>query len=49
MGLRDAVYLLENRGLKVLLEGYGKIYYQSLMAGSTITKGSTIYLKLKSE
>ncbi|MES2618978.1 MAG: penicillin-binding protein [Bacteroidota bacterium] len=49
MGLRDAVYLLENRGLKVLLDGYGKIYYQSLMAGSTITKGSTIYLKLKSE
>jgi cell division protein FtsI (penicillin-binding protein 3) len=48
MGLRDAIYLLENRGLKVLLEGYGTVTYQSLPPGTSINrKGTFIYLKLK--
>ncbi len=49
MGLKDAIYLLENRGLKVVCEGYGKVRYQSLLAGSIITPGSTIYIKLENE
>jgi cell division protein FtsI (penicillin-binding protein 3) len=47
MGLKDAVYLLENRGLKVVVEGYGAVIYQSIPADTPITtKGSTIYIKL---
>jgi len=30
MGARDAIYLLENLGLKVELEGYGKVVEQSI-------------------
>ncbi len=48
MGLRDALYLLENRGLKVRFEGKGKVVWQSIRAGTPITKGgySSIQLKL---
>lgn len=46
MGLKDAVYLLENRGLKVMVEGYGTIRSQSLSPGTTIYRGTTIYIKL---
>ncbi len=46
MGLRDAIYLLENRGLKVIVEGYGLVNFQSLNVGSTIQKGSSIIIKL---
>ncbi|NQW42020.1 MAG: transpeptidase family protein [Bacteroidetes bacterium] len=46
MGLRDAIYLLENRGLKVISEGYGAVSSQSIIAGSNIIKGSTIIIKL---
>lgn len=48
MGLRDAVYLLENRGVKVIVEGFGSVSFQSLPAGSRIVKGSIIYLRLSS-
>ena len=34
MGLEDAVYLLENEGLNVQVEGYGKIRSQSLPPGT---------------
>lgn len=47
MGLRDAAYLLENRGLKVAPEGYGRVVSQSLPAGSRIVRGNVIYLKLR--
>jgi len=47
MGLRDAIYLLENRGLRVLVEGYGSVSYQSLTPGVAIRNSSgTIYIKL---
>jgi len=47
MGLRDAVYLLENRGLKVVVEGYGSVVYQSIVPGTIIIhKGNSIYIKL---
>ncbi len=33
MGARDAVYVLENLGFKVDVEGIGKVYKQSLVPG----------------
>lgn len=46
MGLRDAVYLLENRGVKVIVEGFGTIKFQSIPAGTRTRKGNIIYLRL---
>ncbi|HEY1046593.1 MAG TPA: penicillin-binding protein [Bacteroidia bacterium] len=47
MGLRDAVYLLENRGYTVLIEGYGSVSYQSVAPGTAILRrGGYIYIKL---
>jgi len=46
MGLKDAIYLLENMGLKVIPKGKGKVMAQSLEAGSSISKGLTVYLQL---
>ena len=47
MGAKDAVYLLENKGLKVRLVGRGKVVYQSLAQGEKIRKGDVIRLELK--
>jgi len=46
MGLRDALPLLENAGLKVRLQGLGKVKHQSLKPGDAITRGETIVIKL---
>ena len=45
MGLRDAVYLLENLGLLVEFSGVGKVKRQSIKAG-TANRGQTIKLTL---
>lgn len=45
MGLKDAVYLLENIGLKVSATGRGKVTAQSL-ADETFSKGQTIKIEL---
>ncbi len=47
MTLRDALYVLENRGVKVSYQGMGRIVRQSLLPGSKIEGGSRIYLKLE--
>lgn len=46
MGAKDAVYLLESKGLKVKISGVGKVHRQSLAQGSEIKKGQTIALQL---
>lgn len=46
MGLKEALFLLENSGLKVKVSGAGSINNQSIAPGTTITKGSTIQLQL---
>ncbi|MBV6646684.1 MAG: transpeptidase family protein [Cyclobacteriaceae bacterium] len=46
MTLRDALYLLENQGLKVKTEGKGRVKAQSLYPGGKILKGSAIRLTL---
>ncbi|MFO7851143.1 MAG: penicillin-binding protein [Bacteroidota bacterium] len=47
MGLRDAIFLLENSGLKVRVEGRGKVVSQSLRPGVRIVPGSTIKIELR--
>ena len=46
MGLRDALFVLENRGLRVVVNGYGKVKQQSIIPGTRI-KGQTIKLTLR--
>ncbi|HMI78081.1 MAG TPA: penicillin-binding protein [Ferruginibacter sp.] len=46
MGLKDAVYLLENMGLKVSFTGRGRVINQSLTAGTNFNKTQTISLIL---
>ncbi len=46
MGLKDALYLLENMGLKVTVRGKGKIVTQSITPGSSLAKGITVMLEL---
>lgn len=46
MGLKDAVYLLENMGLKVTATGRGRVVNQSLAAGTNFTNKQTISLIL---
>jgi cell division protein FtsI (penicillin-binding protein 3) len=45
MGAKDAVALLENMGLKVIVSGRGRVTEQSIMPGSRIHKGARIVLK----
>ncbi len=47
MGAKDAVFLLEGRGLIVRLNGKGKVTSQNIPPGSTARKGQTITLTLK--
>jgi cell division protein FtsI (penicillin-binding protein 3) len=47
MGLKDAVYVCENMGLKVNVSGKGKVAAQSLVAGQATTKGQVISIELK--
>ena len=46
LGLKDAVYMLENYGLIVTVGGRGKVIYQSLQEGTTFTKGQTINIQM---
>ncbi len=47
MGAKDAVAVLENRGLKVAISGFGKVVEQSIPAGKAIRKGETIVIYLE--
>lgn len=46
MGLKDALYLLENKGLRAVANGRGRVVNQSLAPGSTFKKGEKIILML---
>jgi cell division protein FtsI (penicillin-binding protein 3) len=46
MGLKDAVYLLENKGLKVIASGKGRVVSQSLVQNSDFNKGQSIKIEL---
>lgn len=46
MGLKDAVNLLENMGIKVAIKGRGKVVNQSVGPGTLLSKGITVILEL---
>ncbi len=46
MGLKDAVYLLENMGVKVSVKGKGKIVTQSVAPGTALEKQMKVILEL---
>jgi cell division protein FtsI (penicillin-binding protein 3) len=46
MRLRDALYILENSGLRVKFDGIGRVETQSVSPGQRVNKGETIYLTL---
>ena len=46
MGIRDAHYLLENAGLKVIMKGKGVVKKQSIPQGSEIYPGRKIWIDL---
>jgi cell division protein FtsI (penicillin-binding protein 3) len=47
MGLKDALYLLENSGLKVNVNGAGKVVAQSIDPNTAVRKGDEISIILK--
>lgn len=46
MGLKDALFLLESRGLKVQADGRGTVREQSILPGSIINKGAVVVLNM---
>ena len=46
MGLKDAMYLIGNAGLKARVKGSGKVIKQSIAAGSRIGKGLMVEIEL---
>jgi cell division protein FtsI (penicillin-binding protein 3) len=46
MGLKDALYLLENMDMKVTAKGKGKVKGQSIPAGTALNKNQNITLEL---
>jgi len=47
MGLRDAIYMLENSGLRVHYTGRGKVAKQSPQPGVRIARGATVAIELR--
>ena len=46
MGLKDALFLLESLGLKVTINGRGKVSSQSVAPGTQLVKGMAVALDL---
>lgn len=46
MGAKDAIYLLEKMGLKVIVIGRGSVKSQSIPAGTKINKGDIVKLEM---
>jgi len=46
MGLKDAIYLLENLSLKVVPVGSGRVKNQSVEPGTPVRKGQTVTLQM---
>ena len=47
MGARDAVFLLESRGLRTTIHGCGKVKEQSVLPGTTVRKGEACILTME--
>lgn len=46
LGLKDALYLLENMQMKVNVQGRGKVSMQNILPGTPITKGQAVTIGL---
>ena len=46
MGARDAVYLMEKHGIKVILTGRGRVIKQSVAPGEKVKKGMKCELRM---
>jgi len=46
MSLRDALFILENKGLQVNFNGKGRVISQSISPGTALTPNATIDLVL---
>ena len=46
MGLKDALYILENQGFKVEFSGHGRVREQSPAPGTAVEKGQVVHLTL---
>lgn len=46
MGARDAIYMIESRGMKARISGCGTVKSQSVAAGAKIKKGTTVTIEL---
>jgi cell division protein FtsI (penicillin-binding protein 3) len=46
MTMKDALYLLENMDMKVIIKGRGKVVAQDVLAGTTINKNQAVTLLL---
>lgn len=46
MGLKDVLYVLENKHLKVVFHGKGKVTSQSIAPGTPVTKHETVIIEL---
>ena len=47
MGLKDAVFILENLGLNVQAQGRGKVFSQNIKPGTVARKGSVVMINLQ--
>lgn len=47
MGLKDAVYAIENNGYRCVYEGAGHVISQSPSAGTRNRKGATVHIRLR--
>jgi cell division protein FtsI (penicillin-binding protein 3) len=47
MGLKDALFILGNSGLKPVVTGHGSVKSQSLLAGTPVYKGTKILIQLQ--
>ena len=47
MRLRDALYILENLGLRVRISGSGRVAEQSLAPGTKISRGTLVLLRME--
>jgi cell division protein FtsI (penicillin-binding protein 3) len=47
MGMKDALYLLGNAGLKTVVSGSGKVATQNIPAGNKISRGLRVEIQLK--
>ena len=47
MGLKDAVFILENLGLNVQVQGRGKVFSQNIKPGTVARKGSVVMINLQ--